>query len=135
METNLWLMPLESNNNNNNDNNTNPTKQPFVIQLKHTANSSYRQKLAAHLQAWHHAILEAPVVTTLIRVINKYWLTSFPGLIATGVRKHLPNNNLTSTQSEKESPTNRQGNNRRNNRGCRRRPIRGLHTTKKDKES
>ena len=88
METNLWLMPLESNNNNNN--NTKPTKQPFVIQLKHTANSAYQQKSAAHLQAWHHATLGAPVVTTLILAINKNWLTSFPGLTTTEVRKHLP---------------------------------------------
>ena len=32
----------------------------------------------------------APVVTTLIRAINKIWLTSFWGLTATRVRKHLP---------------------------------------------
>ena len=90
METNLWLMPLKSNNNNNN-NNTKPTKRPFVIQLKHTANGAYQQKPAAHLQAWHHATLGVPIVTTLIRTINKNWLISLPGLTATGVRKHLPN--------------------------------------------
>ena len=33
METNLWLMPLESNNDNNNNNNAKATKQQFVIQL------------------------------------------------------------------------------------------------------
>ena len=42
MEINLWLMPLKSNNNNNNNNNTKPTKRPFVIQLKHTANSAFQ---------------------------------------------------------------------------------------------
>ena len=62
-ETNLWLMPLESSNNNNN---TKPTKKPFVIQLKHTANSGYQQKPASQLQAWHHATLGVPVVRTLI---------------------------------------------------------------------
>ena len=90
METNLWLMPLESNNNNNNNNNTKPIKRPFVIQLKHTANSAYQQKSASHLQAWHHATLGAPVVTTLIKAIDKNWLTSFPGLTSNGIRKHLP---------------------------------------------
>ena len=79
-------MPLESNNNNN----TKPTKRPFVIQLKHTANSAYQQKSAAHIQAWHHVTLGVPVVTTLIRAINKNWLTSFPGLTANGVQKYLP---------------------------------------------
>ena len=32
----------------------------------------------------------APAVTTLIRAINNNWLTSFPGLTANGIRKHLP---------------------------------------------
>ena len=71
-------------------NNTKPIKQLFVIQLKHTANSAYQQNSASHLQAWHHTILGALVVTTLIRAINNNWLTSFPGLTATGIRKHLP---------------------------------------------
>ena len=46
--------------------------------------------MSAHLQAFHHASLGAPVVTTLIRAINNNWLTSFPGLTADGIRKHLP---------------------------------------------
>ena len=87
-ETNLWNMPLE--NNNNNDNATEPIKRPFIIQLKHTANSVYQQKSASHLQAWHHATLGAPVVTKLIKAIDKNWLTSFPGLSSNGIRKHLP---------------------------------------------
>ena len=86
-ETNLWLMPLESNNEHDT---TKQTKRPFVIQLKHTANSAYQQKSASHLQAWHHATLGAPVVTTLIKAIDKNWLTSFPGLTSNGIRKHLP---------------------------------------------
>ncbi|OEU17012.1 hypothetical protein FRACYDRAFT_239613 [Fragilariopsis cylindrus CCMP1102] len=85
-ETNLWLMPLES----NTTNTVKPIKRPFVIQLKHTANSAYQQKSASHLQAWHHATLGAPVVTTLIKAIDKNWLTSFPGLTSHGIRKHLP---------------------------------------------
>ena len=84
METNLWLMPLE----NKEENKT--TKRPFVIQLKHTANSAYQQKSASQLQAWHHATLGAPVVTTLIKAVDNNWLTSFPGLSTTGIRKHLP---------------------------------------------
>ena len=78
-------MSLESN-----DNNTKPIKRPFVIQLKHTANSAYQQKSASHLQAWHHATLGAPVVTTLIKAIDINQLTSFPGLTSNGIRKHLP---------------------------------------------
>ena len=83
-ETNLWLMPL------NKDDDAIPEKRPFMIQLKHTANSAYQQKSAAQLQAWHHATLGAPVVTTLIKAIDKNWLTSFPGLTSNGIRKHLP---------------------------------------------
>ena len=30
------------------------------------------------------------MVSTLIRAINNNWLTSFPGLTADGIRKHLP---------------------------------------------
>ena len=86
METNLWLMSLENKENEN----TETTKRPFVIQLKHTANSAYQQKSVSHLQAWHHATLGAPVVTTLIKAIDKNWLTLFPGLSSNGVIKHLP---------------------------------------------
>ena len=90
-ETNLWLILLESNNNNNNNNdNMKPTKQPFVIQLNHKVNIGYQQKSASHLQARHHGTIGAPVVTPLIRAINNNWLTSFLGLVATGIRKHLP---------------------------------------------
>ena len=78
-------MPLESNNNNN----TKPIKRPFVIQLKHTANCAYQQKSASHLQAWHHTTLGVLVVTTLIKAIDKNWLTLFPELTSNGIRKHL----------------------------------------------
>ena len=81
-------MPLEYNK--NKDTKLKQEKGLFVIQLKHTANSAYRQQSAAKLQAWHHATLGAPVVTTLIRAINNNWLTIFPGLTANGVQKHLP---------------------------------------------
>ena len=71
-ETNLWLMSLKHDKNNNKNNNKKkPTQQPFIIQLKYTANSAYQQKLAAYLQAWYHATLGAPVVTTLIQAINR----------------------------------------------------------------
>ena len=83
--TNLWLILLE-----NNNSYTDKQPQSAYIQIQHTSNSAYRQKSASHLQAFHHASLGAPVVTTLIRAINNDWLTSFPGLIADGVRKHLP---------------------------------------------
>ena len=86
--TNLWLMPLDNTTNNNT--NRNATKRPFVIQLKHTANSAYQQKSASQLQAWHHTTLGAPVVTTLIKAIDTNLLTTFPGLTSNGVRKHLP---------------------------------------------
>ena len=76
--TNLWLIPLENNENNE-------KRCSAYIQIQHTANSAYRQKSASHLQAFHHASLGAPVVTTLIRAINNNWLTSFPGLTADGV--------------------------------------------------
>ena len=44
METDLWFMPLESNNNNNNT--MKQIKRLFIIQLTHTANSVYQQKSA-----------------------------------------------------------------------------------------
>ena len=66
LETNLWLMLLKSTNNNK----MKLIKQSFVIQLKRTANSTYQQKSAAYLQAWHHATLGGPVATTLIWAIN-----------------------------------------------------------------
>ena len=69
-KTNLWLMPLKNNNNNNN-NNIKPIKRPFVIQLKHTANSAYQQKSVSYLQAWRHTTLGVLVVTILIRAMNK----------------------------------------------------------------
>ena len=79
-------MPLENKENEVTD----TTKRPFIIQLKHTANSAYQQKSASQLQAWHHATLGAPVVTTLIKAIDKNWLTTFLGLSSNGIRKHLP---------------------------------------------
>ena len=60
--TNLWLIPLESD---NKEPDQSPQPRAAYIQLQHTANSAYHQKLAAHLQAFHHASLGAPVVTTL----------------------------------------------------------------------
>ena len=65
--TNLWLIPLE---NDNKEPDKSPQPRLAYIQLQHTANSLYRQKSAAHLQAFHHASLGATVVTTLIRAIN-----------------------------------------------------------------
>ena len=80
----MWLIPLDSTNKKTNE----QTKQSIVLQLQHTANSAYQQKSASHLQAFYHASLGAPVVTTLIRTINNNWLTLFPGLTAVGVQKH-----------------------------------------------
>ena len=89
--TNLWLIPL--------DNNNKPDKQlkpqSTYIQVQHTANSAYRKKSASRLQVFHHASLGTPVVTTLIRAINNNWLTSFPGLTATGIWKYLPKSTQT----------------------------------------
>ena len=71
-DSKIWLTLLKYNKNKNkNNDNKKPSQQSFIIQIKYTANSVYQQKLAAHLQAWHHATLEAPVVTTSIQAINK----------------------------------------------------------------
>ena len=86
-DTNLCLMPLE--NDSNRDTNSKQANQSFVLQLKHTANSTYQQQSAATLQAWHYATLGALAVTTLIQAINNNWLTTTPGLTTDGVRKHL----------------------------------------------
>ena len=83
---NLRLIPLDSSNNKPGD----QTKQSDILQLQYTADSVYQQKPVSHLQAFYYALLGAPLVTTLIRAINNNWLTSFPGLTAAGVRKHLP---------------------------------------------
>ena len=82
-----------------------------MVQLKHAVNIAYQQKSVSHLQIWHHATLRAPVIITLIRAINKIWLTSFPGLTATGVQKHLPKSIQTTMghlhKSKEESSTNK----------------------------
>ena len=42
--TNLWLIPLE-----NADSNTDKQPRSAYIQIQHTANSAYQQKIASHL--------------------------------------------------------------------------------------
>lgn len=57
-KTNFWLLPLNNNNDNNNNVNNNldsPTLTQTTMELQHPANSAYHQKLASHLQAFHHA--------------------------------------------------------------------------------
>lgn len=67
-----------------------------------------------------HACLGAPTVTTLIDAINNNRLTTFPGLTANEVRKHLPksiqiNDNGTSPPVPTKNAFDKEGNNRRIN--------------------
>ena len=65
---NLWLLPL--NNNNNSKLNTN-LLNPTPVQLQYATNSKYQQKSGSHLQVFQHMSLGAPVVLTLLRIINE----------------------------------------------------------------
>ena len=65
------------------------TQQSLTIQQKHTDKSAYVQKSATHLQVSHHASLSVPVVTALVQAINNNYVTSFQGLTANGILKHL----------------------------------------------
>ena len=70
------LLPLL--NNNNSSWLEAPTPTQTMVQLQHTANSAYQQKLASHLQAYHHDVaLGTPVLLKLLCAINNNWLNTF----------------------------------------------------------
>ena len=64
-KTNLGL--LQSNTKNRNIQTNANVPIPTPVQLQHIANSEYQPKLTSYLQAYHHALLVASVVLTLLR--------------------------------------------------------------------
>jgi hypothetical protein len=60
------------------------------VPLVHAANSAYHQPTIAKLMAFLNAIIGSLPVKTLCNAIDNDWLTSFPGLISSAIRKHLP---------------------------------------------
>jgi hypothetical protein len=62
---------------------------PYVP-LVHAANSTYHQPTIAKLMAFLNATIGSLPVKTLCNAIDNDWLTSFPGLTTSAIRKHLP---------------------------------------------
>jgi hypothetical protein len=58
--------------------------------LIHAANSAYHQPTIAKLMAYLNATIGSLLVKTLCTAIDNNWLTSFPGLTSSAIRKHLP---------------------------------------------
>ena len=61
-----------------------------VIQEKHLADNTYKQKLTAHFMAYLHVGMGAPVLNTYIKAIKNNWLSTFPGLTIKVVQLNLP---------------------------------------------
>jgi hypothetical protein len=60
------------------------------VPLVHAANSAYHQPTIAKLMAFLNATIRSLPVKTLCNAIDNDWLTSFPGLTSSAIRKHLP---------------------------------------------
>jgi hypothetical protein len=60
------------------------------VPLVHAANSAYHQPTIAKLMAYLNATIGSLPVKTLCNAIDNDWLTSFPGLTSSAIRKHLP---------------------------------------------
>jgi hypothetical protein len=59
--------------------------------LVHAANSAYHQPTIAKLMVFLNATIGSlPVKTLCSNAIDNDWLTSFPGLTSSAIRKHLP---------------------------------------------
>ena len=66
------------------------TNQQLHRKVPHRANSAYHQRTLPNLAAYLHACTGFVPPATLIRAINKGWFTSWPGLTASLISKHLP---------------------------------------------
>jgi hypothetical protein len=60
------------------------------VPLVHAANSAYQQPTITKLMAFLNATIGSLPVKTLCNAIDNDWLTSFPGLTSSAIRKHLP---------------------------------------------
>jgi hypothetical protein len=60
------------------------------VPLVHAANSAYHQPTIAKLMAFLNATIGSLLVKTLCNAIDNDWLTFFPGLTSSAIRKHLP---------------------------------------------
>jgi hypothetical protein len=63
---------------------------PSVPLVVHATNSAYHQQTIAKLMAYLNATIGSLPVKKLCNAINNDWLTYFPGLTSSAIRKHLP---------------------------------------------
>ena len=81
----LWMIPIKHH-----------KKKQLLAQylpevpIVHAANSAYHQPTIARLMAFLNATIGSLPVKTLCTAIDNDWLTSFPGLTSSAIRKHLP---------------------------------------------
>jgi hypothetical protein len=81
----LWMIPIKH----HKKVNLLAQKLPSVP-LVHAANSAYHQPTIAKLMAFLNATIGSLPVKTLCNAIDNDWVTSFPGLTSSAIRKHLP---------------------------------------------
>jgi hypothetical protein len=81
----LWMIPIKHH-----------KKVNLLVQelpsvpLVNAANSAYHQPTIAKLMAYLNATIGSLPVKALCNAIDNDWLTSFPGLTSSAIRKHLP---------------------------------------------
>ena len=63
---------------------------PFTQQSFPQSNNVYHMRTKTDLVTYPHLALWSPVLDTLVKAIKAGYLTTFPGLTAQAVRKHLP---------------------------------------------
>jgi hypothetical protein len=67
------------------------------VPLVHVTNSAYHQPTIAKPMAYLSATIGSLPVKTLCNAVDNDWLTSFPGLTSSAIRKHLPKSISTTT--------------------------------------
>jgi hypothetical protein len=73
----LWMIPIKH-------------QDLRAVPSVHAANSAYHHPTIAKLMAYLNATIGSLPVKTLCNAIDNDWLTSFPGLTSSAIRKHLP---------------------------------------------
>jgi hypothetical protein len=61
-----------------------------AVPLVHATNSAHHRPTIVKLMAYLNATIGSLPVKTLCNAIDNDWLTSFPGLTSSAIRKHLP---------------------------------------------
>jgi hypothetical protein len=81
----LWMIPIKQQRKKQL-----PAQDLPAVPSVHAANSAYHQPTIAKLMAYLNATIGSLPVKTLCNAIDNDWLTSFPGLTSSAIRKHLP---------------------------------------------